>query len=305
MSFFTQNQNPEKETTNQNPETFDTKIKKFVEKNHPNLYILTPSYGGSVFVNYMCSLIQTIDLCNKLGVKIHVEFCKNDSLVSRARNNLVAKAMYDKEMTHIMFIDSDISWDAMDVFKLLLSEKELIGGIYPLKHYYWEKLLPFTSNSTEFTEKSKINPLEKWLDKYDNNPKLQAIVDKNTFLQHQLLKYNFNHHSNYLTVYENRMEVRHLATGFMMIQRTVIEKMTKAFPSTKYIDDVSFLQGDENNYAYALFDCGVEDGHYYSEDWLFCKRWKNMNGTIFADISISLTHTGIEDFKGSFLSTIL
>ena len=90
-----------------------------------------------------------------------------------------------------------------------------------------------------------------------------------------------------------------------MIQRNTIEKMTQSFPSTKYTDDVGFLTGTENNFAYALFDCGVEEGHYFSEDWLFCSRWSKMGGSIYADVTINLIHTGIEDFQGNYLSTIL
>jgi hypothetical protein len=102
----------------------------------------------------------------------------------------------------------------------------------------------------------------------------------------------------------NLTRVRHLATGFMMIQRKVIEKMSEAFPSTKYIDDVNFLSEEENRYAFSLFDCSVEEGHFYSEDWLFCERWGKMGGDIWIDISIQLSHQGTENYEGFFLSTL-
>jgi hypothetical protein len=91
----------------------------------------------------------------------------------------------------------------------------------------------------------------------------------------------------------------------MMIQRNTLEKMFTAFPSTKYIDDISFLKPEENKFAYALFDCGVEDNHYYSEDWMFCSRWTKMGGDIWVDISINLTHIGIERYSGSYLSQLV
>jgi hypothetical protein len=125
------------------------------------------------------------------------------------------------------------------------------------------------------------------------------------FIQHKLLRYNINYLNNTLSIDHNLAQVRHLATGFMMFKREVIEKMSQSFPSTKYTDDVHFLQPHENKYAYALFDCGVEDDHYFSEDWLFCHRWSKMGGEIWIDVSILLTHTGIEDYSGSYLSSIL
>jgi hypothetical protein len=108
-----------------------------------------------------------------------------------------------------------------------------------------------------------------------------------------------------LSIDQNLAKVRHLATGFMMIKRGLIERMHKAFPSTKYVDDVCFLSAEESNFAYALFDCGVEDGHYFSEDWLFCHRWTKMGGSVYIDVSINLTHTGQEDYRGCYLSTII
>jgi hypothetical protein len=103
----------------------------------------------------------------------------------------------------------------------------------------------------------------------------------------------------------NLAKVKHLATGFMLIRRNLLESMMKAFPSTKYTDDVNFLKPEENAMAYALFDCGVEEGHYFSEDWLFCSRWSKMGGEIYIDVSINLTHTGIEDYRGCYISSII
>ena len=124
-------------------------------------------------------------------------------------------------------------------------------------------------------------------------------------LQHGLLDYNLNYKSKNLSVQNNIIEVKHIATGFMLIKRNAINLLIEAYPSTKYTDDVSFLSGDENKYAHALFDCGVEDDHYYSEDWLFCHRWEKINGTIYTDISINLIHTGLNNFNGSLYSSII
>ena len=96
-----------------------------------------------------------------------------------------------------------------------------------------------------------------------------------------------------------------MGTGFMMFKRHVYEKLCAAHPETKYVDDVHFLKADENKFAYALFDCGVEEGHYYSEDWLFCHRWTKMGGDIYIDVSINLTHTGVEDYNGSYIASIV
>jgi hypothetical protein len=109
----------------------------------------------------------------------------------------------------------------------------------------------------------------------------------------------------FIQIENNLTKVKHLATGFMMMQRSMLDKMMLAFPFTKYTDDCGFLRNHENKYAYALFDCGVEDGHYLSEDWLFCNRWCKIGGEIMLDVSVNLTHTGQENFNGSFISSII
>lgn len=273
---------------------FLEKVKRYVEKNKPHVSILTPCYGSMCFVNYVHCLLKTVNVFQQLNIEITIDFCKNDSLVSRARNNLVAKAMANKSTTHIMFIDSDITWDPVDIVKLMLSDKSLIGGVYPLKKYNWEKLVE--DNKGDFVKQILERKSKSSIGNTFNNV---------NYLQHNLLKYNTNFLNNVITIDNNLAKVRHIATGFMMFKRSTIEQMSRAYPATKYTDDVGFLQGQENNYAYALFDCGVEDDHYYSEDWMFCHRWSKMGGNIYMDVSINLTHTGLEDFNGSFIASII
>ena len=267
-------------------------IRQYVEENKPKVVILTPCYGSVCFVNYVFCIIKTKEVFKYYDIPLKIEFCKNDSLVTRARNNLVAKAMSDVTVTHLMFIDNDITWDPVNIIKLIIANKPIVGGIYPLKKYNWEKL----ANDPEYIKKM----IEK-----KNNSRVKNIMDDDLLVQYSLLNYNLNHIGNSIKIENNLTEVRHVATGFMMIKRGVIEKMSEAFPHTKYTDDVNYLEEHENRYAYALFDCGVEDGHYLSEDWLFCNRWKKIGGKVYIDVSINLSHTGIEQYNGSFLSTII
>jgi hypothetical protein len=278
--------------------SFDENVKSYIIKNKQKLVILTPCFGGINYVNFTICLINTMNLFQRINFPIKVEFCKNDSLVSRARNNLIAKGMSDIETTHFMFIDNDITWDPIDILKLVIADKQLCGGVYPLKNYNWNSLIVDEKNPTN------SNIIQSFIDR-KNNSQLKSSISDEQMVKYNLLKYNINFLDSVLQIESNMAKVRHLATGFMLIQRNVIEKMFKAFPSMKYTDDVGFLSGTEIDYAYALFDCGVEEGHYFSEDWLFCHRWSKMGGDIFVDVSINLTHTGIEDYKGSFIASVI
>ena len=278
------------------PSPFQDRVTEYLSKNKVCLYILTPHYGGMCHVTYMNSLISTISRMKEVGVELHLEFCNNDSLVSRARNNLVAKAMTNPNMTHMLFIDNDITWDPDSILKLLIADKPLVGGIYPLKHYNWEKLVS--------TNPENPNVVQNWIDRKNQSMFRDAIQDVD-LVHHRMLSYNLNLSTNTLQIENNLTAVRHIATGFMMIKRKVIEKMQQAFPSTKYVDDVGFLSSKESEQAFALFDCGVEEGHYFSEDWLFCHRWTKMGGTIHVDVTINLNHTGPVDYRGCYLASVI
>jgi len=295
--------------------TMDQKMRQFVVTHKPTLYILTPCYGGQCFVNYVHCLMATVELFRNYNIPLRVEFCKNDSLVTRARNNLIARAMSNPEMTHILFIDADITWDPVDIFKLLLSNKHLVGGVYPLKSYNWDTLVkdptnPYNSNVVQTLINKK------------NQSQFKDSISDSDMVQYNMVKYNVNYLNNTLCIEDNLAEVKHLATGFMMIQRDLIEKMMLAYPSTKYVDDVCFLKPEENKYAYALFDTCVSmdppyrkveiidgketiSGKFLSEDWILCDRASAIFCKIYIDVSISLTHSGICDYRGAYIASII
>lgn len=276
--------------------TLEEEIAKYIKSHKSKLYILTPLYGGVCNLGYLQSLIATIELFRNYGIVLCVEFCRNDSLVTRARNNLIAKAMNDPETTHMLFIDGDISWSPIDVIKLMIADKSLIGGCYPLKKYDFNKLLADPKNPYN------TNVVQDILSRKQKTYLKDTISDEQ-MLRYNLVKYNLNHIGDTLTVSRNIAKVRHIATGFMMIQRELIETMIEAFPSIRYTDDIGFLP--PNIICYNLFNCCVEEGHLLSEDWYFCSNWTKLGGDIFIDVSIDLTHTGTEDYYGSYIASML
>ena len=288
-------------------ELLNQRIQAYLATHKIDLAIMTPTYGFTCNIDYVICLMNTVHILQTTyGIATSVLFCKNDSLVSRARNNLVAKAMArrdpadsgsaaaaanDKKCTHLLFIDSDIVWNPIDILKLLIADKDLIGGVYPKKKYNFDKLLRNPSVIPDMLAAKQSGILKD--------------MDDLEYLQCKLVDCNANFVSESLEIENNICELRHIATGFMLIKRSVIEAMALHFPETKYSDDCGFLTPDEQHDAYALFDCAVEDGHYLSEDWLFCNRWREMGGKVYADVSIHLCHVGYEYYKGNMLVSLL
>lgn len=289
------------ETTKISPINGDLMTKKIMEyakTAKPKLWVLTPCYGGMCHVSFVQSMMASVEIFQSFGIPIKFEFCKNDSLITRARNNLIAKAMTDPEMTHMIFIDNDITWKPVDLLLMMMGNKPIVGGIYPIKNYDWSRLVKDPMNPYN------TNVVKQWLD-CKNASSFGSYVTDEGMVQANMVKYNVNYLTTNLEIRDNVTKVRHIPTGFMMIRRDVIETMQQAFPDKKYVDDVNYLSPEESNHAYALFDCAVEEGHYFSEDWLFCERWLRLGGDIWADVSVNLTHTGTEDYRGSYMASLL
>ena len=98
---------------------------------------------------------------------------------------------------------------------------------------------------------------------------------------------------------DGMLRVRRIGTGFMMIQRHVLETMIANHPEWGYYNNVN------KRTDYAVFDLGIMDNEYYGEDYLFCDRAGKEGFTVYLDPSISLPHVGSEKFTRDFEEDVL
>jgi hypothetical protein len=97
------------------------------------VHICMPCYGGQLTESTFMSFIKWGNTCRQLGIDWTVETMTNESLISRARNTLTAKFLNTEGSTHLMFIDADIGWEPWHLLALLNADKDVIGGLYPMK----------------------------------------------------------------------------------------------------------------------------------------------------------------------------
>lgn len=100
-----------------------------------HLHIGIPCYGGLILESTMTSLIKFILLAGRAGLSWSLDTMSNESLITRGRNNLMAKMMNNAAATHFMFIDADIRFEAESVLQMMAANKEIISGAYPKKAY--------------------------------------------------------------------------------------------------------------------------------------------------------------------------
>lgn len=246
-----------------------------------NILIGTPCYGGMCTVDYVNCLVKTKSYFEPKGVNIGIGFLSNESLIPRGRNTLVAKFMAAKQFSHLLFIDSDITWKPEDIAKLIAHDREVSGGCYPKKKLNLERMPKLLDQLEKLRERESGEEIDKKL------------------LDAKLVDYVMNLGPD-TRQEKSLLKVKHIGTGFMMIKRTALEKMEKEYDYLKYTDDHGVLTETENEHLYAFFDTDIAEGHYLSEDYLFCKRWEDISGEIWADLTIGLSHTGQYKYDGHF-----
>jgi hypothetical protein len=97
------------------------------------VHICMPCYGGQLTEQTFMSFIKWANTARQLGIEWTVETMTNESLISRARNTLVAKFLASPQSTHLMFIDADIGWEPWHLLALINHDVDVVGGLYPMK----------------------------------------------------------------------------------------------------------------------------------------------------------------------------
>ena len=94
------------------------------------------------------------------------------------------------------------------------------------------------------------------------------------------------------------MRVKRAPTGFMLIQRHVLEQLVFAHPEWMY-------EKSPTEKMSAVFDFAIVDGKYVGEDYLFCDRATKMGFTVYIDVDISLPHIGPNEFTRNFREDVV
>src|SRR5260370_306143 len=96
----------------------------------------TPCYISAVSMHYVTSIFELTHHCNRFGLEciLHMH---SESLITRSRNKMVLKFLSDETLTHLFWIDSDITFTPQSVCRLLLIDRDITAGVYPMKDFNW------------------------------------------------------------------------------------------------------------------------------------------------------------------------
>ena len=240
----------------------------------------TPCYISAVSMNYVTSIFGLT-----LGTAHHGMECilhmHSESLITRGRNNMVAEFLSRPDFTHLFWIDSDIAFSPDMAFRLLLANRDVVCGVYPIKSQNWPpEGLPQGTTKEDF---------EIRYTQYPFNPILHGAAPVGPYADA-----------------EGFIEVDEAPTGFMCIKRGVFTRMMEHYPELRYRPE-GMPKDQRSLYHWLFFDCWLDPQtrRYLSEDYAFCRRWRDMGGKIWADANSRLKHLGQHVFEGDLKQSLV
>jgi hypothetical protein len=238
----------------------------------------TPCYISGVTMNYVASTFSLALDARHVGLDciLHLH---SESLITRGRNMMVLKFLAEESFTHLFWIDSDIAFQSESVFRLLRADRDIAAGVYPMKRFNWPAAgVPGGMTQRQFEDRYTDYPFNP----VGGSTRVSSYADA-----------------------DGLVEVAEAPTGFMAIKRHVFKQMMEKYPELNYVPD-----GPANNpqahLHWRFFDCMIDpdSGRYLSEDFTFCRRWRDMGGKVFVDPQCRLGHLGQHLFQGDVAESL-
>lgn len=252
------------------PSPAESRTENLLRTNVLHLVVATPCYGGVVTQRYMQSVCGLMLAATHDSVAVSLELLGNDSMITRARNSLVATALDNPDATHLMFIDADIGFTADQVGRMLRFDQDVVAGMYPLKVMHYDAAVAQRVAAGEPLETAQIRYVGVCLDD-------EARREEDGFVTAEFA-----------------------GTGFMLIKRQALERMIAAYPELRFAAVHDRASPSLSANQYALFDGMIdpESGAYLSEDYTFCRRWRAIGGEVWLDTRSRLMHIGPREYAG-------
>ena len=242
----------------------------------PFIYLAVPCYGGNLNLYFVDSMLKLQAACRERGIGLHIDMMGGEALITRGRSRLAAAFLAHRPATHILFIDADIGFPPEQVFRLIDADKDVIAAVCPLKKIDWEKVRAAAKADVVDLQAAAIGYVVRFL----------PTADKSVEVEDGLAK------------------VAYGGTGFLLIKRAAMQRLVDAHPELRA--KMGDMADNQAPVATMVFDTMIEPetGQYLSEDYAFCRRWRDLGGDIWADFSARLTHVGHAAYTGSLMDAL-
>lgn len=235
------------------------------------ILIASPTYDGNVRKEYMQSIMALTDYFRQAAIAWEMVM-EPATLLHVMRSVMATKALTDKDITHILFVDTDMGFQVSAVKKLIEASKEIIGCAYPYRTI----------------------PLHEKIAKPDLTFR-QAIAQSVPYAVH------FPRGAKTLNIVDGVVEVSGLGTGLMLISKATLQTMVERKCVEAFANGFPYNQWYRQAQYYGFFDYVKVDGAYIGEDYSFCHRWiHGCEGKIYAVVNEEIMHVGPTPIVGRY-----
>jgi hypothetical protein len=246
-----------------------------------HVLIATPTAGGVVKSLYATTLLKTVLAVKDAGWD--VDFVTVDSAyISKARNYFAYLLLCKPHFTHLVMIDSDMSFEGNVICRLLSSDKPVVAAAYSQRRM----------DMVAFSEAAR-------------NPEFE-LVELNAMALEYNLQIEIEPGGRQVRVIDGMCRVNHVALGCAVIRRDAFESLIAAGIVRLRPDRFLQKSGFPGPF-YGFFDeITHEDGDNLSEDYSFCRRWRSVPGNeIWAVIDEPIGHVGDMVYGAPYLKRLL
>jgi len=241
------------------------------------VFIATPAYGGNVTVDYMTSVVHLVTQLKEVAWQLRLT--AGESIITVGRNNAVMEFLASG-CTHLLFLDADVAFGVETIQGLLAEDVDVALAPYPAKNLNEEKM-------------------QEAVLRRGGLPKLRDGLHYVLHAQPQTVGEAFDQGRTFV-------EIDAGPTGCMLIKRSVFDKLREAYPDMHCrINGTNQGRSMQYEVWWRFFDTMVdEDGEFLGEDIAFCRRWRAIGGTIWADLGATLSHVGRHAYTGSMMDNV-
>jgi hypothetical protein len=101
-----------------------------VQPEQKHVWIAIPAYTGTIHLATMRSIISDLLLLADRGDRVTIFDESGNAMIGDCRGLIVSKFL-DGDGTHLVFVDSDVSWGAGSLLSLVDRGVDFVAGLYP------------------------------------------------------------------------------------------------------------------------------------------------------------------------------
>jgi hypothetical protein len=246
-----------------------------------HVLVATPTAGGVVKSFYATSLVKVVLAVKDTGWD--ADFMTFDgSYVSIARNYFANTLLGQSQFTHLVMIDSDMSFDGDIICRLIRCDKPVVAAAYPQRRMDLEAYAQAARNP-ELTTADRFALAMKYTVQPEPEPGTRQVK-----------------------VIDGMCRVNRISLGCSVIQRKALEALIAAGMARLLPDASSERMGLKGPFYDFFSEMNLEDGTRLSEDYSFCKRWRSLAGNeIWAAVDEPIGHVGDMIYGAPYLKRLL